>query len=164
MPKFKFTVSGDTPEQIEQNLAYLYQKVCGGKSLAEVNGQPETRNDDRPKESISGPKERKPRTPKADTAPSDAEMKAKAEAAAPAPKVSKPKVELDYSKDIRPLITQIGDGDERMGLGRPAVLELLAKFGVQKGPDLKEEHFEEFKAEAEELLATVNGKGSDDLA
>jgi len=71
---------------------------------------------------------------------------------APAPSVGSAKepesAPLDYTKDVQPLLVELGKVK-----GREAVKNLLTKFGVAKGNELKADQFDDVVAEANTLMA-----------
>jgi hypothetical protein len=55
---------------------------------------------------------------------------------------------LEYERDVKPLVIRAGGAK-----GRDAVMALLSKFGVAKGPDVPADKLPAFKGELEALLA-----------
>ncbi len=79
----------------------------------------------------------------------------KAKPAATAGKVAdKPKAsELDYKKDVGPLILKLADKS------RPAAVKLLSDFGVAKGTELKPDQFAEFITAANAAIEAADELG-----
>ena len=79
----------------------------------------------------------------------DAALKAPKETA-PKEEKSAPKAEtseISYAKDIAPRVLKLAEAK-----GRPAALEVLAKFGVEKAPQLKAEQYPAFIAAVDTAL------------
>lgn len=55
---------------------------------------------------------------------------------------------LDYEKDVKPIVIKVGAAGKR-----DALVELLKKFGVAKGPEVPTDKLPAFKAELEALVA-----------
>ena len=64
----------------------------------------------------------------------------------PAKEVTK-EGEISYAKDIAPRVLKLAEAK-----GRPAALEVLAKFGVEKAPQLKAEQYSAFIAAVDTAL------------
>lgn len=84
--------------------------------------------------------EPKAETPKAPKAP-------KTEKAKEEPKDTSDDNELDFAKDVAPLILKLAKEK-----GRDAAVSLLNSFGVEKGPELEPGQFKKFVAQAKAKL------------
>jgi hypothetical protein len=106
--------------------------------ITEAPGKPEKAAKTEPKTADKPTAQPEPKP----TAPAKSETSSPAASQSPASGEA-----LDYDKDVRPLVIKAGGVK-----GRDAMLELLAKFGVGKGSEVKPEQLPAFKADLEALI------------
>lgn len=124
---------------IAEAVAFLTQAPKTGKLTV-------TEGNEKPADKPAAVKADKPAS--TDSSPKPAESPA-TPAAADTSKGETPAASaLDYLKDVRPLVIKVGAAGKRDNL-----VELLKKFGVEKGPDVPADKLPAFKADLEALVA-----------
>lgn len=86
--------------------------------------------------------------PQADTSAPAASSTKPVESPVETPKADAQATALSYEKDVKPIVIKVGAAGKR-----DALVDLLKKFGVAKGPEVPADKLPAFKAELEALVA-----------
>lgn len=162
--KFKISVSGETEAEFKQNLAAINASINGGSvnvTVVNKSENAEVETSETPKGRGRKAKEETKEDKKGSGFRMNDEIAAQREAEKAPKKEEKEEPAIDYAKEVKPLIIEIGDGDERLGLGTPALEDLFEKFGgIAHGKELKPEQYADFIEEANAVLAASKKKKS----
>lgn len=115
------------------------------EAIAYLQGKPTAAAVVEHKPAATKPGNAKPAGTPAAAAPSAPETPAASTASSSAPET--PAADLDYEKDIKPLIIKVGAVK-----GRDTVTSVMSALGVAKGPELKPAQFADAKAALEAAL------------